>query len=374
METNETHKVSDRALAGKLVEEIDRLTRPLGRKVRYMEVCGTHTVSIFRAGLRQLLPPQIELVSGPGCPVCVTPDSYMDKAIAYAKELDTIIATFGDMLKVPGSESSLSEAMAAGADIRVVYSPLDSLKIAKENPNKTVIFLAVGFETTAPTAAAAVIAAKRAGLKNLFMLSAQKLIPPAMKLLLDDERTNVDGFLLPGHVAVVTGSDAFLFLARDYHKPGVVAGFEAVEILRAIYRLAQMTTAGEARVENEYDKVVSREGNGAAQRAMYDVYEAVDTPWRGLGDISASGLRMRDEWQSFDIERVRPIEVNVKPSKAKSLCRCGEVLKGQIVPQECPLFAKACVPEHAIGPCMVSVEGVCAAHYKYGGGKFKYGA
>ncbi len=363
----------EKSLAQKLVSEIDRLTKPLGRKIRFMEVCGTHTVSIFRAGLRQMLPPQIELVSGPGCPVCVTPDDYMDKAIAYAREPDTIIATFGDMLKVPGSSSSLADAMAAGADIRIVYSPLDSLKIAKENPEKSVIFLAVGFETTAPTAAATVITAMRQGIKNFFALSAQKLIPPAMRMLLDDERTNVDGFLLPGHVAVVTGSDAFLFLPRDYGKPGVVAGFEAMEILRAVYRLAKMTASREPGIENEYDSVVTAGGNKAAQKMLYEVYEPIDTQWRGLGVIAQSGLRLRHEYAGFDIERVRPIEVDDAPGKEKSLCRCGEVLRGLTVPVECPLFARACTPEHAVGPCMVSVEGVCAAHYKYGGGTFQYG-
>ncbi|MBQ1470712.1 MAG: hydrogenase formation protein HypD, partial [Schwartzia sp.] len=251
-----TEKVDLHVLGRELLAGIKKNIESLGRTVRYMEVCGTHTVSIFRAGLRQILPESVELVSGPGCPVCVTPDIYMDTAIAYAKQEDVIITTFGDMLKVPGSKSSLSEAMAEGADIRVVYSPLDSLPIAKENPDKKVIFLAVGFETTAPTAAAVVIAAKEQGIENFYVLSAQKLVPPAMKSLLADPEMRIDGFLLPGYVAVVTGTDDFAFLADEYKLPGVVAGFEPLEILRAVYRLTQMTVSGEAKVLNEYGKVV----------------------------------------------------------------------------------------------------------------------
>ncbi len=360
-----------RELAARIVAEITRLAAPLGRPVRFMEVCGTHTVSIFRAGLRQLLPETVELVSGPGCPVCVTPDSYMDQAIAYAGQPDVILTTFGDMLKVPGSTSSLNEARAAGADVRVVYSPLDSLPIAAANPDKKVIFLAVGFETTAPTAAATVLAAEQQGLGNFFVLSAQKLVPPALRLLLTDNAARVDGFILPGHVAVVTGTDAFAFLPQEYHMPGVVTGFEPLEILRSIYRLAQQVAAGEARVENEYGSVVRREGNPAARAVLSRVYETVDAEWRGLGMIPQSGLAVNAAYRRFDIGAVQPVAVTSVPKK--TACRCGEVLRGLVNPRECPLFGKACVPEHAVGPCMVSVEGVCAAWYKYGGGRFHYG-
>ena len=366
-----TEKIDLHILGRELLDGIKKNIEKVGRPVRYMEVCGTHTVSIFRAGLRQILPETVELVSGPGCPVCVTPDVYMDTAIAYAKQEDVIITTFGDMLKVPGTKSSLSEAMAEGADIRIVYSPLDSLPIAKENPDKKVIFLAVGFETTAPTAAAVVIAAKQQGLENFYVLSAQKLVPPAMKSLLADPEMRIVGFLVPGHVAAVTGTDDFAFLASEHQLPGVVAGFEPLEILRAIYRLSQMTVAGEAKVLNEYGKVVRAEGNPAARQILDTVYEPADSEWRGLGIIPASGLRVKKDWESFDITTVRPLDI---PRVEKhTACRCGEVLSGKVTPHECPLFGKVCVPEHSIGPCMVSVEGVCAAWYKYGGGKFHYG-
>lgn len=352
-----------------LLADIARLAA--GRRLRYMEVCGTHTVAIFRAGLRQLLPETIELVSGPGCPVCVTSDAYMDKAIAYAKMEDVIVATFGDMLKVPGSRESLSDARGAGADIRVVYSPLDALAAARENPEKTVVFLGVGFETTAPTEAAAVLAAKEEGLANFLVLSAQKLVPPAVRLLLDDRAVHVDGFLLPGHACVVTGTRPYAFLADEAHVPGVVAGFTPLAILRAVWRLVRQTAAGEARIENEYGSVVKEEGNPAALAVLARVYEEAADEWRGLGVIERSGLRMREEFAAFDAERRRPVEI--ERMEKKTACRCGEVLRGAVRPTDCTLFGKACVPTHAVGPCMVSVEGVCAAWYKYGRGRFHFG-
>lgn len=353
----------------KLIKKISRLAE--GKDpLRFMEVCGTHTVAIFRSGIRQILPDNIELVSGPGCPVCVTEDDYIDKAIAYSRRKNFIVTTFGDMLKVPGSRSNLAAASADGADIRIVYSPLDSIKIAEENPNKKIIFLAVGFETTAPTAAATVLAAKARGVKNLFMLSAQKLVPPALKMLLADKSVRVDGFILPGHVAVVIGANAFKFLADDFKISGAIAGFEAVEILSALTNLLEQIDNGEHQVTNNYRAVVTAEGNIAAQKTLAKVYTVTDVEWRGMGKISSSGLRMRDEFADFDIERVEPIEI--ERVEKKSACRCGEVLRGVINPTECPLFGKACKPLHAIGPCMVSVEGVCAAWFKYGGGKFNF--
>lgn len=361
----------ERIQAKWLLQGIESLLKPLKRKVRYMEVCGTHTVAIFRAGLRQMLPDYVELVSGPGCPVCVTPESYMDLAITYARRSDVIIATFGDMLKVPGSESSLEREQAAGADIRVVYSPLDSLVIANENPDKYVVFLAVGFETTAPAEAATVIAAREAGVANLLTLSAQKLVPPALKMLLEERECRPDGFLLPGHVAVVTGTKPFAFVADKYGVPGVVAGFEPLEILRAVYELAKMTALGEAAVVNEYKSVVFESGNEQAQKMLDDVYEVTDAEWRGLGILGDSGLRLKKEYAAYDAERQLP--VFARGIAKISACRCGDVLKGRIIPPECPLFAKACVPTDAKGPCMVSVEGVCAAWYKYGEGRFRYG-
>ncbi|MBF1714566.1 MAG: hydrogenase formation protein HypD [Selenomonas sp.] len=344
-----------------------------GRHIRIMEVCGTHTVAIFRAGLRQILPPEVELVSGPGCPVCVTPDSYIDAAIAYAGMEDVIITTFGDMLKVPGTSSSLAAAQAAGADVRIVYSPLDALPIAAEHPEKKVIFLAVGFETTAPTEAAAVLAAEQQRRSNFFLLSAQKLVPPVMRALLNGGETHVDGFLLPGHVAVVTGTEAFSFLAEDYHVPGVVGGFAPMEILTALQMLVRQIAAGAARIENAYPSVVRPAGNPSARAAMERVYEPAETAWRGLGMIPASGLAMREAYRAYDFAAVRPLTIETRIEGRRG-CRCGEVLRGAILPKECALFGRACVPEHAVGPCMVSVEGTCAAWYKYGGGRFHYGA
>ena len=364
-------KAEEREFAKELVQKIGELAALTGRKLRFMEVCGTHTVAIFRAGLRQILPDSVELVSGPGCPVCVTPDDYMDKAIALAQRDDVIIATFGDMLKVPGSKSSLNEAKTNGADIRIVYSPLDSIQIAKDNPDKKVIFLAVGFETTAPTAAATVLAAEQQGITNLYMLSAQKLVPPVMEALLNDEEVHVDGFILPGHVSVVTGTGVYEPVIAKYHVPGVVTGFEPLQILRGLYRLVQQVVNGEAKVENEYTDVVKTEGNPVSMAITNKVYESCDTGWRGMGIVPLSGLKMKAEYARFDIEQVLPIEVETVVKK--TACRCGEVLRGIVTPKECPLFGKACVPTHAIGPCMVSVEGVCAAWYKYGQGRFEYG-
>ena len=362
-----------RALTAEVTADMRRLLAPRGRRVRIMEVCGTHTVAIFRAGLRQILPEEIELVSGPGCPVCVTHDAYIDAAIAYARQEDVIITTFGDMLKVPGSTSSLAEAQTAGADVRVVYSPLDALAVAEAHPDKNVVFLAVGFETTAPTEAAAVLAAEQRGLTNFFLLSAQKLVPPVMRALLDDPAAQVDGFLLPGHVAVVTGTRLFDFLAADYRVPGVVGGFRPAEILRALHMLVRQCAAGEARVENAYGSVVRPEGNPAARAAVDRVYEPADTAWRGLGVIPASGLKMRAAYAAYDFAAVRPLDTGDVPDGRRG-CRCGEVLRGRIVPKDCALFGRGCVPEHAVGPCMVSVEGTCAAWYKYGAGRFRYGA
>ena len=309
----------------KLIKKISRLAE--GKKrLRFMEVCGTHTVAIFRSGIRQILPENIELVSGPGCPVCVTNDDYIDKAIAYSRRKNFIVATFGDMLKVPGSRSSLAAAQAEGAKIKIVYSPLDCIKLAQENPDKKIIFLAVGFETTAPTAAATVLAAKSQGIKNLFMLSAQKLVPPALKFLLNDAQVKVDGFLLPGHVAVVIGSDAFKFLAEDFKIPSAIGGFEADEILTALASLLEQIDGGKVEVANNYRAVVKAAGNLSAKKILAQVYEVADVSWRGMGKISASGLKMRNEFSDFDIERVEPIEI--ERVEKKTACRCGEVLRG----------------------------------------------
>ena len=355
--------MSERSAATALLAEIEASAANLKEPIRLMEVCGTHTVTIFRAGIRQMLPKNIRLVSGPGCPVCVTPEEYIDKAMEYA-ERGYIIATFGDMLKVPGSSGSLAAVRAKGADIRIIYSPLDSLQVAKDNPLRRVIFLAVGFETTTPTTAATLAAARADGRDNLYFLAAPKLVPPALVMLLSDPKVQVDGFLLPGHVAMVTGAAAFGFLPRDYGMPAVVTGFEPIAVLRSVLELVRQKTTKKAALVNEYPEAVTEGGNPAAQKMTDTVYEPCDATWRGIGVIKNSGLKIRDAFAAYDIERVAPVET--KSRAGRSACRCGEVLRGIIDPPQCLLFGQGCVPEHAVGPCMVSVEGVCAAWYKYG--------
>jgi hydrogenase expression/formation protein HypD len=347
--------------------EIDRLiTRP----VRLMEVCGTHTVAIFKAGIRQLLPTQVELVSGPGCPVCVTPNSYLDTAIAYSRSNKVIIATFGDMLRIPGSTSSLSTEKAAGSDIRIVYSPLESLDIAAANPTKKVIFLAIGFETTAPTAAATILAAEKLSLKNFYVLSAHKRTPPALQALLIDNEVQVDGLLLPGHVSAIIGESPYHFLANTYHMPAVITGFDPLDILQAVAMLAKQIFTNQAVLENQYRRVVKPHGNPLAQQILNQVYNKSNAEWRGLGEIADSGLTINDRYRRFDAATCLPIQVETLHESVH--CRCGEVLRGTIQPAECLLFGKTCVPENPVGSCMVAVEGTCAAWYKYGAGRWQF--
>ena len=339
------------------------------KRIRIMEVCGTHTVAIFKAGIRQLLPENVELVSGPGCPVCVTPNEYLDTAIAYSRQPEVIITTFGDMLKVPGSSSSLDQEKASGGDIRIVYSPMESLDIAKDNPDKKVIFLAVGFETTAPIAAAVVLMAEKAGIKNFYVLSAHKLVPPALRTLLLAKDTQVDGFLLPGHVSAMIGMKPYEFLIEEFQIPAVVAGFEPLDILQSIYMLLKQMQQGAGKLENQYGRIVSQGGNQVACQTLYQVYEEANAVWRGIGSIPNSGLSIRDKYQHFDAKGNIP--VTVEATKEHAGCRCGEVLRGTIVPTVCGLFGKTCRPEHPVGSCMVSVEGTCAAWYKYGAGRWQ---
>ncbi|SMC40908.1 hydrogenase formation protein HypD [Sporomusa malonica] len=348
-------------------EGIHRLA---SRPVRLMEVCGTHTVSIFRAGIRQLLPPTVELVSGPGCPVCVTPNEYLDTAIAYSRCSDIIITTFGDMLKVPGSDSSLMAEKAKGADIRIVYSPLESLTIARENPNKKIVFLAVGFETTAPTAAATVLQAEQQGITNFFVLSAHKLVPPALKAILAEPKTKVDGFLLPGHTVTISGLEPYYFVTQEHAIPAVVTGFEALDILQGVYLLLEQISTGKAELVNQYRRVVKPEGNPAARRILDKVYQPDNAVWRGFGVIAGSGLALTAVYQRFDAKAALPL--GKVESREPAGCRCGEVLRGLIMPADCPHFGLSCTPEQPVGACMVSVEGACAAWYKYGQGRWSY--
>lgn len=350
----------DPSLAGALAERIRRWDGP---PVKAMEVCGTHTVAIFRHGIAALLPPEVTILSGPGCPVCVTPNAEIDKAIALANRHDVVLATFGDMMKVPGSYSSLSEAKAGGADIRVVYSPQEALGMAEGNPRKAVVFFGIGFETTSPTTAFCVLEAERRGIKNFFFLSAHKVIPPAMKALLDSGEVNIDGFICPGHVSTIIGSRPYEFIPREYGIPCVIAGFEPVDILQAIAMLLDMRAAGKAEVAIQYSRAVRPEGNPVALETVNRAFQEVDAEWRGLGGIPASGLKLAKALKGFDAE----LHWDIRPGPSREIegCRCGEVLRGVYTPSECLLFGSGCTPEHPVGPCMVSSEGTCSAWFLY---------
>jgi hydrogenase expression/formation protein HypD len=347
-----------------VLADIRRLSERVG-PVRLMEVCGTHTMAIRRAGIPSLLPPGVELLSGPGCPVCVTPNQVIDRAVALARLPGVCLATFGDMLRVPGSSTSLAEARAAGAEVEVVYSPLDALRLAEARPARTVVFAGVGFETTAPTVAAALQAARARRLPNFAVLAAHKLVPPALEALLARPDVRVDGFLMPGHVSVVIGSDAYLPVAARHGVPCVVAGFEPVDVLLAVRMLLAQRAEGRAAVEVEYRAVVRPGGNPHARALLAEVFTPEDSPWRGLGVIPGSGLGLAADYRGLDALARFPLEL--EPTREHPGCRCGEVLVGALRPPECALFGQACTPARPVGPCMVSSEGTCAAYHKFGG-------
>lgn len=347
-------------LAQGLVSQIQHRSRT---PVRFMEFCGGHTVTIFRYGIRQLLPPNIEMVSGPGCPVCVTSNADLDKAIALAKIPQAIIATFGDMLKVPGSRSSLQQAKADGADVRMVYSALDAIKMARENQDRPVVFLGIGFETTAPTIAASILQAQQQGIKNYYVISMLKLCPPVIRAILDSGEVKLDGLVCPGHVSVITGSTAWQFIAKDYGIPCVVSGFEPVDILQCVAMLVEQVESGRCEVEVAYRRGVRPRGNEEALKLMRRVFQPAPASWRGVGEVAGSGLRIRDEYRQFDAERAFAIEPG-KTHEPKG-CICGEVLRGVKTPLDCKLFGTGCTPQYPVGPCMVSSEGSCAAYYNY---------
>ena len=333
------------------------------RPVNLMEVCGTHTVAIFKHGIRQFLPDKVNMLSGPGCPVCVTPNSDIDMAIALAQNPGVILITFGDMMKVPGSYSSLHQVRGTGADIRVVYSVLDALRIAEDNPYNSVVFFGVGFETTAPTTAGAVLEAERRGIDNFHLLSVHKLIPPAMRALLSSDEVHIDGFICPGHVSTIIGSLPYEFIPREYGIPCVITGFEPLDILQAIDMLLEQLSAKEPRVDIQYRRVVRSEGNPVALKYLSEVFEVTDACWRGIGIIPKSGLKLGQQYKRFDAEHA--FKIVPRPPKEAAGCRCGDILRGAAKPRECGLFAKACTPEHPVGPCMVSTEGTCSAWYLY---------
>lgn len=334
---------------------------------RFMEFCGGHTVAIFRYGIRQVLPPTIEMVSGPGCPICVTANADLDKAIALSKVPEVIITTFGDMLKVPGSRSSLERAKAEGAEIRTVYSTMDALNIAEANPDRSVVFLGIGFETTAPTIAASILQAEEKGIKNYYVLSLHKVCPPVIRALLDSGEVELQGLVCPGHVSAIIGSHPWEFIARDYGIPCVISGFEPLDILQSVDMLVEQVEKGQSQVEIAYRRGVRPEGNQQALKLMEKVFEPAPARWRGMGEVAGSGLKIKPEYQRFDAEAA--FDIKTAPVVEHKGCICGEILRGVKTPADCKLFGKACTPENPIGPCMVSAEGSCSAYYLYGGGR-----
>lgn len=338
---------------------------PAGRRrpVQLMEVCGTHTVAVSRSGLRDLLPEGLRLISGPGCPVCVTDQSYVDAAVHLARKHDeVIIATYGDMLRVPGRGGSLEQARSEGAAIEIVYAASDAIKLAEQSPDRQVVFLGIGFETTTPSAAIAILQARRAGLENFTVFSAHKLLLPIMRAVLKQEDLRIDGFLCPGHVSVIIGWRAYEPLVRESRLPCVVAGFEDEQILLGAGEIVRQIVEDDPAAVTVYP-AVSAEGNPRAQQLMQEVFQVADTRWRGLGLIPASGLAIADEFAAFDTEK--RFDLPELPSYELPGCRCGEVICGRALPTDCPLFAARCTPRDPIGPCMVSSEGSCAAHYRF---------
>jgi len=354
----------DPKLGRALAAEILSLVEP-GRTYKLMEVCGGHTHSIYKYGIDDLLPENVELVHGPGCPVCVIPMGRVDDGLAIARRPEVIFTCFGDMMRVPGSEQTLLDAKAEGADIRMVYSPLDALRIAKANPDRTVVFFAIGFETTAPSTALTLMRAKAEGVGNFLCVCNHVTIVPPLRALLESPDLRLDGFIGPGHVSTIVGARPFEFIPREHGKPLVIAGFEPLDVLQGIQMILAQLAAGRSEVEIQYARVVPHEGNIAALKAMAEVFEVrPHFEWRGLGFISQSGLRLSEAYADFDAER-RFDTPGVRVADPKA-CQCGEVLKGVIRPWECKVFGTACTPEHAIGTCMVSPEGACAAYYNYG--------
>lgn len=355
----------DGETARRMISAVRRETEKTG-PVKMMEVCGTHTVAFLRSGLRSMLSGSVELVSGPGCPVCVTPNNIIDAAIEYSLEKDFIVATFGDMIRVPGSRSSLEKARADGGDARVVYSASDALRIAAENPCKKIVFMGIGFETTSPTVAAAIVSAKKEGLSNFAVLCAHKLVPPAMEALVADcADIKIKGFICPGHASAIIGAAAYTKIARDFSMPCVVTGFEPLDMLQGIYMLVKQVAEKRSEVEAPYSRVVRMEGNRKALDLISLVFDSADAAWRGIGTIPMSGNVIREEFADFDAEKKWPIQI--PPSKETPGCRCAEILTGKMLPSECGLFGSRCSPANPVGPCMVSSEGSCAAHYRYGG-------
>ena len=352
----------DTKISKNLIEKIKTTSK---RSIRLMEVCGTHTVSIFRSGIRSVLPSTISLLSGPGCPVCVTDQRDIDAFIELARLDDVIVTTFGDLMRVPGSNSSLQKESAEGHDIRMVYSTFDALKIAQKNPAKKVVFLGVGFETTAPTIAAAIGQADQMNIENFSVISAHKLVPPALETLMSLEDVQLDGFILPGHVSVIIGLKAYRPFFDRHCIPCVAAGFEPADILQAVSMLVEMIETGKPGLDNAYPRAVTEQGNTKAQKILQDIFEPADACWRGIGMIPQSGLEIRAEYAVHDAEK--QFELQVPEPKIPPGCACGDILTGKKIPPDCKLYREVCTPTDPVGPCMVSTEGTCAAYYRYDG-------
>jgi hydrogenase expression/formation protein HypD len=350
----------DADIAGALTRAIKKIGQ---RPLNLMEVCGTHTTSIFRHGIRSLLPSNVRLLSGPGCPVCVTAQGEIDAFVQLAERPDVMITTFGDLMRVPGSGSSLEKERAKGHDVRVVYSAMDALALARQHPDKKVVFLGVGFETTAPTIAAAITTAQKMGVTNFLVFSAHKIVPPALSALVEDRQTRIDGFILPGHVSVIIGLDAYRPFFKTAQIPSVVSGFEPNDILRALLMLIRQIETSNPSLENAYGRAVTATGNTKAQTLLGTVFETTDAPWRGIGVIPQSGLKISKPFVEHDAGAV--LEVAVQETPEPKGCACGKVLLGVVQPPECALYKDKCTPMTPIGPCMVSTEGTCAAYYRY---------
>jgi hydrogenase expression/formation protein HypD len=353
----------DPKIARGFLERIETLSKDVDQQLTLMEVCGTHTMAIHQYGLRDLVPKNIRLVSGPGCPVCVTPIDYIDHAIALCHLPQITIATFGDMVRVPGSSTSLLEEKARGADVRILYSPLDAVKLAVENPKRQIVFLGVGFETTTPTIAGAVLEAAKQQLDNFSVLCAHKTMPAPMAALTTDKDLQIDGYICPAHVSAIIGIDAYRPLTEDFNTPCVVTGFEPLDILQGIAMLMTQIHSGIYKIENQYRRFVKTAGNTKAQSLSAEIFEPCDANWRGIGLIPHSGLNIREKYAKFNAALKFKVEIE-EPQEPKGCC-CGEILKGKLTPQQCPLFGKRCTPENPVGACMVSSEGTCAAAYKY---------
>ncbi|MCG0239627.1 MAG: hydrogenase formation protein HypD [Firmicutes bacterium] len=351
-------------LAQGLARALARAAERLPRPIHIMEVCGGHTHAIFRFGLHDLLPPQVRLIHGPGCPVCVTPRSRVEQAIALARQPGTILTCFGDMLRVPGHRTSLLGARAEGADVRMVYSALDALEIARAHPDRRVVWFAIGFETTIPGNAMAALRARGMGLQNFYLLTHQVLLPPALRAILDAPDVRVDAFIGPGHVSTIIGTEPYRFVAEEYGRPVVISGFEPLDLLQSILMIVRQVAEGRAEVEVQYRRAVPPRGNPIALRAMAEVFTPVTQEWRGLGMLPESGLGLRPEFAEMDADRAFP---DLAPGELPDprACACGEILRGVRTPPECPVFGTGCTPEHPLGACMVSPEGACAAYYRY---------